>query len=51
MYDNIDGSVSSEGTLNEASSPQYLAELSTNVPTTRNVQYYTDIVLAYSIKT
>ena len=37
--------LSSEGSLNEAGGPQYLAELSTSVPTTRNVQYYTDIVL------
>ena len=32
--------LSSEGSLSEAGGPQYLAELSTNVPTTRNVQYY-----------
>ena len=36
--------LSSEGSLND-SGPQYLAELSTSVPTTRNVRYYTDIVL------
>src|SRR5699024_7117574 len=32
--------LSYEGRLNEAGGPQYLAELSSNVPTTRNVQYY-----------
>lgn len=40
----------STGTLNEAGGPQYLAELSTNVPTTRNVQYYTDIVSKHALK-
>ena len=42
--------LSTEGTLNEAGGPQYLAELSTNVPTTRNVQYYTDIVSKHALK-
>ena len=42
--------LSSEGSLNEAGGPQYLAELSTSVPTTRNVQYYTDIVFKHALK-
>src|SRR5699024_2518349 len=42
--------LSYEGRLNEAGGPQYLAELSSNVPTTRNVQYYTDIVFKHATK-
>ncbi|UDI77025.1 replicative DNA helicase [Staphylococcus taiwanensis] len=39
-----------EGTLSEAGGPQYLAELSNNVPTTRNIQYYTNIVANHALK-
>lgn len=39
-----------EGTLSEAGGPQYLAELSNNVPTTRNIQYYTNIVSNHALK-
>ena len=39
-----------EGRLNEAGGPQYLAELSSNVPTTRNIQYYTEIVFKHATK-
>ncbi|PDD23022.1 DnaB-like helicase N-terminal domain-containing protein, partial [Listeria monocytogenes] len=42
--------LTTEGSLSEAGGPQYLAELSTNVPTTRNVQYYTDIVFKHALK-
>ncbi|MCY1574544.1 replicative DNA helicase [Staphylococcus pettenkoferi] len=42
--------LSQDGRLNEAGGPQYLAELANNVPTTRNIQYYTDIVLKLSTK-
>ncbi|WP_251521655.1 MULTISPECIES: replicative DNA helicase [Staphylococcus] len=42
--------LSQEGRLNEAGGPQYLAELANNVPTTRNVQFYTDIVVKHAIK-
>ena len=42
--------LSYEGRLNEAGGPQYLAELSSNVPTTRNIQYYTDIVFKHATK-
>ncbi|PTF14232.1 replicative DNA helicase [Staphylococcus devriesei] len=39
-----------DGALSEAGGPQYLAELSNNVPTTRNIQYYTNIVANLSLK-
>ena len=42
--------LSQDGRLNEAGGPQYLAELANNVPTTRNIQYYTDIVLKLATK-
>ena len=42
--------LSQEGRLNEAGGPQYLAELSSNVPTTRNIQYYTEIVFKHATK-
>ena len=38
-----------EGTLSEAGGPQYLAELSNNVPTTRNIEYYRNIVANLAI--
>ena len=41
--------LSQEGRLSEAG-PQYLAELTNNVPTTRNVQYYTEIVFKHATK-
>ena len=42
--------LTNDGTLSEAGGPQYLAELSNNVPTTRNIQYYTDIVAKHALK-
>ena len=39
-----------EGTLSEAGGPQYLAELSNNVPTTRNIEYYRNIVANLALK-
>ena len=42
--------LSQEGRLSEAGGPQYLAELTNNVPTTRNVQYYTEIVFKHATK-
>lgn len=39
-----------EGVVNEAGGPQYLAEITSNVPTTRNIQYYTDVVFKNAIK-
>ena len=39
-----------EGRLNEAGGPQYLAELANSIPTTRNIEYYVDIVLKHSLK-
>src|SRR5699024_7348832 len=30
--------------------PQYLAEITSNVPTTRNIQYYTDVVFKNAVK-
>lgn len=39
-----------EGVVNEAGGPQYLAEITSNVPTTRNIQYYTDVVFKNAVK-
>ncbi|EGQ3162314.1 replicative DNA helicase [Staphylococcus pseudintermedius] len=39
-----------EGVVNEAGGPQYLAEITSNVPTTRNIQYYTDMVFKNAVK-
>ncbi|EGQ3273012.1 replicative DNA helicase [Staphylococcus pseudintermedius] len=39
-----------EGVVNEAGGPQYLAEFTSNVPTTRNIQYYTDVVFKNAVK-
>ncbi|EGQ3210000.1 replicative DNA helicase [Staphylococcus pseudintermedius] len=39
-----------EGVVNEAGGPQYLAEITSNVPTTRNIQYYTDVVFKNTVK-
>ncbi|HAR6507140.1 TPA: replicative DNA helicase [Staphylococcus pseudintermedius] len=39
-----------EGVVNEAGGPQYLAEITSNVPTTRNIQYYTDVVFKSAVK-
>lgn len=42
--------LTSEGTLSEAGGPQYLAELASNVPTTRNIEYYREIVYKLAAK-
>ncbi len=42
--------LSTEGTLNEAGGRNILQSYLTNVPTTRNVQYYTDIVSKHALK-
>lgn len=42
--------LTSEGTLSEAGGPQYLAELASNVPTTRNSEYYREIVYKLAAK-
>ncbi|MCE5039034.1 replicative DNA helicase [Staphylococcus auricularis] len=39
-----------EGRLNEAGGAEYLGELSTVVPTTRNIDYYIDIVYKHAAK-
>ncbi|TDM02185.1 replicative DNA helicase [Macrococcus carouselicus] len=39
-----------EGTLDESGGPQYLIELSSVVPTTRNIDFYTDIVFHDAVK-
>ncbi|TDL94358.1 replicative DNA helicase [Macrococcus brunensis] len=39
-----------EGTLEEAGGPIYLSELSEIVPTTRNIDFYTDIVFNDAVK-
>ncbi|EIQ4024746.1 replicative DNA helicase [Staphylococcus pseudintermedius] len=39
-----------EGVVNKAGGPQYLAEITSNVPTTRNIQYYTDVVFKNAVK-
>ncbi|HGH0863136.1 replicative DNA helicase [Staphylococcus pseudintermedius] len=39
-----------EGVVNEAGGPQYLAEITSNVPTTRNIQYYTEVVFKNAVK-
>ncbi|ELX9429735.1 replicative DNA helicase [Staphylococcus pseudintermedius] len=39
-----------EGVVNEAGGPRYLAEITSNVPTTRNIQYYTDVVFKNAVK-
>ncbi|EIQ3779628.1 replicative DNA helicase [Staphylococcus pseudintermedius] len=39
-----------EGVVNEAGGSQYLAEITSNVPTTRNIQYYTDVVFKNAVK-
>ncbi|QLK85220.1 replicative DNA helicase [Staphylococcus sp. 17KM0847] len=39
-----------EGVVNETGGPQYLAEITSNVPTTRNIEYYTDVVFKHAIK-
>ncbi|MBC8668584.1 replicative DNA helicase [Staphylococcus pseudintermedius] len=39
-----------ERVVNEAGGPQYLAEITSNVPTTRNIQYYTDVVFKNAVK-
>ncbi|GEP85740.1 Replicative DNA helicase [Staphylococcus piscifermentans] len=42
--------LTSEGTLSEAGGPQYLAELANKVPTTRNIEYYREIVYKLAAK-
>ncbi|AVP35982.1 replicative DNA helicase [Staphylococcus felis] len=39
-----------DGVLGESGGAQYLAEITSNVPTTRNIQYYTDVVFKNAIK-
>ncbi|ARJ50881.1 replicative DNA helicase [Staphylococcus lutrae] len=39
-----------DGVVNEIGGPQYLAEITSNVPTTRNIQYYTDVVFKNAVK-
>ncbi|NJI14691.1 replicative DNA helicase, partial [Staphylococcus agnetis] len=39
-----------DGVISESGGPQYLAEITSNVPTTRNIQYYTDVVFKNAVK-
>src|SRR5699024_2711175 len=42
--------LAAESLLEEAGGPAYLAELANNVPTTRNVHFYIDIVFKHAVK-
>ncbi|EKU48150.1 replicative DNA helicase [Staphylococcus massiliensis] len=42
--------LTTEGKLSESGGPSYLAELANNLPTTRNIDHYIDIVIKHAIK-
>ncbi len=42
--------LAAESLLEEAGGPAYLAELANNVPTTRNIHFYIDIVFKHAVK-
>lgn len=42
--------LATESLLEEAGGPAYLAELANNVPTTRNIHFYIDIVFKHAVK-
>ncbi|KAA1039531.1 replicative DNA helicase [Macrococcus equipercicus] len=46
----ITNQMTAEGTLDEAGGPGYLLELSNIVPTTRNIDFYTEIVFRDAVK-